>query len=259
MRPALKPYFTAKNIIEINEKVQSIDSKTNRLLLRYVGHSFSDMKAKEYAHHGFARRIQTLARCIENVFKMIPPDAREIPSKAILYDAQINTQSAIGNTYGCVDNLAWVWVHERGIAVERKEVGLRAHHRKVRNSFSAEFRSYLESLDKWFAYLVEYRDAFAHRIPLYIPPGGVLKKDRDAAQELENRKAAALNAFDPHEYERLNTEQMKLFVFQPLICHSYSEMVAPCAFHPLLIVDFLTVEELGEKMLAELGKPILPL
>jgi hypothetical protein len=117
----------------------------------------------------------------------------------------------------------------------------------------------LESLDKWFAYLVEYRDAFAHRIPLYIPPGGVLKRDRDAAQELENRKAAALNAFDPYEYERLNTEQMKLFVFQPLICHSYSEMVAPCAFHPLLIVDFLTVEELGEKMLAELGKPILPL
>jgi hypothetical protein len=117
MRPALKPYFTAKNIIEINEKVQSIDSKTNRLLLRYVGHIFSDMKAKEYAHHGFARRIQTLARCIENVFKMIPPDAREIPSKAILYDAQINIQSAIGNTYGCVDNLAWVWVHERGIAV----------------------------------------------------------------------------------------------------------------------------------------------
>jgi hypothetical protein len=107
MRPALKPYFTAKNIIQINEKVQSIDSKTSRLLLRYAGHSFSDMNAKEYAHHGFARRIQTLDRCIESVFNMIPPDAREIPSKAMLYDAQINIQSAIGNTYGCVDNLVW--------------------------------------------------------------------------------------------------------------------------------------------------------
>jgi hypothetical protein len=154
-----------------------------------------------------------------------------------------------------VDNLAWVWVHERGISVDRKEVGLREHHRKVRASFSIEFRSYLESLDKWFAYLVEYRDAFAHRIPLYIPPGGVLPKDIDKAQELENQKFEALNAFKPHEYERLNTEKIKLFVFQPLICHSYSEMVAPCAFHRLLIVDFLTVEELGEKMLAELTKP----
>jgi hypothetical protein len=57
----LKPYFTAENIAEINEKVQLIESKKNRLLLKYVGHNFSDVKAKEYAHHGFARRIQTIA------------------------------------------------------------------------------------------------------------------------------------------------------------------------------------------------------
>src|SRR5258705_3509371 len=31
----------------------------------------------------------------------------------------------------------------------------------------------LSKLDTWFEYLVEYRDALAHRIPLYIPPGGV--------------------------------------------------------------------------------------
>jgi hypothetical protein len=45
---------------------------------------------------------------------------------------------------------------------------------------------------------------------------------------------------------------MKLLVFRPLICHSFTEMPAPYAFHPQLIADFLTVEELGEKMLAEL-------
>jgi hypothetical protein len=248
----LTTYFTKEQIVRLNAKLHTIQPKSNRLLLKYVEHPFSDPRAKEYAHHGFARRIQTFARCIQNVFRVIPPDAIAVPPKEALHDAQINVQAAIGNAYGCVDNLAWVWVHERGILVERREVGLRQPHKKVRETLSPTFCSYLTSLDAWFEYLVDYRDAFAHRIPLYIAPGSFLKKDHEKAQELENQKAAALNAVDPYKYERLNAEQLKLCVFQPLMCHSFNEMVAPCAFHPQLINDFLTVEELGEKMLAEL-------
>jgi len=86
----------------------------------------------------------------------------------------------------------------------------------------------------------------------YIPPGGVRPTDHEKAIALERQKTAALNALDPYEYERLDAEQLKLFVFQPLIYHSFHEMPAPMAFHSQLIADFLTVEELGLKMLAEL-------
>jgi hypothetical protein len=237
----LSDYFSEKTLAEMSERLSTIQSKTNRLLLNYVGHNFSNAKAKEYAHHGFARRIQTLARCIENVFRFVA-------------DAAINIQAAIGNAYGCVDNLAWVWVSESGLSLDRRDVGLRRHHQKVRETLSYEFCTYLSTLDSWFEYLVEYRDAFAHRIPLYVPPGGALRPNHERAQELENLKAAALSAFRPHEYERLHQEQMKLFIFRPLICHSFNEMVAPYAFHPQLIADFLTVEQLGEKMLAELDR-----
>jgi hypothetical protein len=72
-------------------------------------------------------------------------------------------------------------------------------------------------------------------------------------QELEHQKTAALKTHRSFEYERLDAEQMKLFVFQPLICHSFTEMPAPFAFHPQLIIDFLTVEALGEKMILELA------
>jgi hypothetical protein len=163
---------------------------------------------------------------------------------------------AIGNTYGCVDNLAWVWVHERGLAqgIDRRQVGLRKHNKKVRDTLSFEMRAYLDTLDGWFDYLVDYRDAVAHRIPLYIPPGGVRPKDHEKAKRLEERKSAMLNALRPSEYERLDAQQLKLLVFHPLICHSFNEMPAPMAFHPQLIADFLTVEELGYKMLAELNR-----
>src|SRR5262245_14205118 len=153
----------------MREKLRTIGPKRDDLLLKYVAHPFSDAKAREYARHGFGRRIQTVARCIENAFRIVPPSAVKIPSKTRLYDAQINIQAAIGNTYGCVDNLAWVWVHERGLAfnIDRRQVGLRKHHTKVRDTLPAELRSYLDTLDEWFEYLVDYRDAFAHRIPLY--------------------------------------------------------------------------------------------
>lgn len=250
----MKSFFTQEYLTELCDKLETIGPKTDRIMLQFVSHQFTDPKAREYAHHGFARRIQTLARCIHNTFEIVPPDTVEVPEKTFLHDAQINVQAAIGNTYGCVDNLAWVWVHECGLAqsINRKQVGLRKHHKQVRSTLSSGFRAYLDSLEAWFDYLVDYRDAFAHRIPLYIPPGGALPKDHDEVNDLENRKIAALNAFQAHEYDRLDAEQSKLFVFQPLICHSFAEMPAPFAFHPQLIADFLTVEQLGEKMLAEL-------
>jgi hypothetical protein len=252
----LKRYFPKKTLAQMREKFDTIGPKSDRLLLRYVAHQFTDPKAKEYAHHGFARRIQTLARCIRNVFKIVPPGAVQLPSRTRLLDAQINIQAALGNIYGCVDNLAWVCVHERGLAhsIDRQQVGLRKHNKKVRETLSAEFCDYLDSLEGWFGYLVDYRDALAHRIPIYIPPGGVRPKDHDRAIELEARKTAALNARNSNEYERLDAEQTTLLVFQPLMCHSFTEMPAPYAFHPQLIADFLTVEALGEKMLVELGR-----
>jgi hypothetical protein len=86
----LKPFFTNEALADINAKAQEVESKKDRLVLKYVGHRYADEKAKEYAHHGFARRVQTIARCIENVFMMVPPDTLDVPPKEKLYDAQIN-------------------------------------------------------------------------------------------------------------------------------------------------------------------------
>jgi hypothetical protein len=66
--------------------------------------------------------------------------------------------------------------------------------------------------------------------------------------------ADALNSLRPQEYDRLSMEQSKLLVFQPLVSHSLDEMPTPFRFHPQILVDFLTVEELGTKMLDELRR-----
>jgi hypothetical protein len=147
-------------------------------------------------------------------------------------------------------------VHEKGWAgkIHRNRVGLRAQNRELRATFSDTLRAYLQSLDPWLEYVIEYRDALAHRIPLYIPPGGVQPKNVDVYNDLSCRMTEALYVkHDGFEYQRLSAEQERLLVFQALITHSVTETTAHYPFHVQMPTDFFTIEELGYKMLNELS------
>jgi len=249
-------FLSQDQIKEVEEKFGTVLPKYNNLLLKLPVTRFQHGKAAEYFRHGFVRRMGTLVRCIDNVFTLIPMDTEQVPGKDVLQDTQINIQSFFANVYGCIDNLAWVWVYEKGLdgKIRRNSVGLRAKHAEVRSTLSASFQDYLVKLDSWLEYIIEYRDALAHRIPVYVPPGGVPVRHVDAYNTLERDIQEALYVRgDPDEYDRLLQEQNKLLVFQPLITHSITETTAHFAFHVQMVVDFMTIDEMGTKMLHELG------
>jgi hypothetical protein len=187
------------------------------------------------------------------MFELIPPDTVDRLPPSIRSDAEINIQAFIVNVYGSADNLAWVWAHETGLAdkIDRKKIGLRSHNLEVRRSLSSEMQAYFAGLDQWFTYVVEYRDALAHRIPLYIPER-VRPENVEAYNALTVQMSDALNTVDAAKYESLAAQQNKLLEFQPFITHSATETTAQFAFHVQMIADFLTVEELGEKMFSEI-------
>lgn len=249
-------FLTPDQIKEIEEKLGTLLPRYNKMLLKLPYTRFQQEKAAEYFQHGFVRRMGTLMRCVDNVFSLIPMNTEKVPDKNVLHDAQINIQTFFANVYGCVDNLAWVWTYEKGLdkKIRRNSVGLRAKHNDVRSKLSADFQDYLVSLDAWLDYIIEYRDALAHRIPVYVPPGGVPARHVDAYNTLERGIQEALYVRgDAYEYEQLLAEQNKLLVFQPLISHSITETTAHYAFHVQMVVDFMTVDDMGNKMLEELG------
>ncbi len=253
----MNPYYGSAVLAQLQEELWVVERRYNSLLLAFTRHRFENDEAREFAQHGFMRRLGTLRRCIENVFAIIPPDTVKVPDRPILHDAQINIQAFFANVYGSVDNLAWIWVFERGLAdtIPRNRVGFRAHHTEVRSTLSTEFREYLQTLDPWMDYIIEYRDALAHRIPLYVPPGGVPKEHANAYNELSRQMTDALYIReDGFEYERLAIQQEQLLVFQPLITHSVRETTAHFRFHVQMLTDFLTIEEIGHKMLDELNR-----
>src|SRR5436309_1500016 len=97
---------------------------------RYLSRKYKSERAREYASHGFCRRLGTLVHIIDRVYGILPPEREDIPERDEVMDATIAIQSFVLNTFGCLDNLAWIWVFEKevkgkdGGELDPKSVGL---------------------------------------------------------------------------------------------------------------------------------------
>jgi hypothetical protein len=216
---------------------------------------FSEARSKEFALHGFSRRIGTLRRCIQNVYALYAPTRADIPDKDTVLDLTINLQSFLFNLFGAIDNLARIWVVEnevvdaKGRPLPAKRISFK--NEDVRASLNPDFLGYMDGLKDWLDYLDSFRHALAHRVPPYIPPYNVRTKDAARYSELDDLKNKAALAGDVGEYERLDAEQMQLAWFVPGLTHAFSEAPGVIAFHAQVIADSNTLIEIAENFLAQ--------
>jgi len=250
--------FSDAQIAELHKGREDANRAYADLQERYVMRTYKDAHAQEHALHGFTRRLGTLIRAVNLVFDYLPHELDEIPERDTVVDATIAIQSFVFNTFGCLDNLAWIFVYEKavtkadGTALDPQDVSLGA--KAVRAKFSKEFNDYITSRDDWFKGMKDFRDALAHRIPLYIPPFIVTRDVMDEYNRLERESGDALRARKFADYDRLQEEQKKLGRFRPWMTHSQTESADAIAFHYQLLADFNTVDEFGRKMLEELAR-----
>lgn len=251
--------FSPEAIVELRAELRTVPGKHAALQQRYLQHQFRNDRAREFAHHGFVRRLKTLARCIDRVFAIIPPEQQGPPDRDSRSDAEVYIQASVLSTFAAADNLAWIWVVERHVAQQdgrplpEQWVGLRRVNRVVRESMTAALREHLVGLDRWFDELEGYRHGLAHRVPLYIPPHIVTFANRERYSALEDGKTRALAAGDIEEHQRLRAEQARLETFRAWMMHSFHDEARPLVFHPQLLANFNTIEELGRKLLEHLN------
>jgi len=252
--------FTDAQVTDLYGHLAEIDGKFRELRERFVLRQFRSAGAREHADHGFARRLGSLVRSIERVFEILPPDRLDIPGKDETEDAALNIQAFVVNAFGCCENLAWIWVLERNIrevdgsAISLGRVGLGPKCRAVRRSFSAEFREYLGTRGDWFDHLKDFRDALAHRIPLYIPPFIVDPEDGERWAALGAEANTALLRGDLDREAALRMEQSTLTHFDPIMIHSLNDGARPIIFHSQLLIDFNTICEIAGEFLLELDR-----
>lgn len=228
-------WYNEQTLKNIDDTFLDVHERFGVLRERYLVRVYKSLRAKEFAYNGFSRRLGTLIHCIDQVFEALPPTLQAIPKRDTVLSATTAIQSFVLNAFGCLDNLAWIWVEERpvldknGDPLNPLRVGLGKKNAEVRASFSPEFNGYLDSRQDWIDHhLKGFRDSLAHRIPLYIPPFFVDPKNADEYNRLEADSAAALAAHNPDGYDALQDEQEKLGFYRPWMTHSITEK-APIA------------------------------
>jgi len=245
--------FTEEQIKQLQDEFLKLNLSYEEILLKFNSWPLNNGEAREYALHGFTRRMKTLKRCIENIYSICPPDKPNKPTRDELTDLVINLQSFVFNVFGCIDNLAWIWVKETGFEYKRNtDVGF--SNKKIKEELSDEFKNYLsgERHKKWLSNLIDFRHALAHRIPLYVPPYTVLKEKHEAFKRLGEQMDSASQTLNPELYEKLDIEQEKLGTFIPVMTHSFTEGAPTIIFHSQILADWNTLVEMADKFVREL-------
>lgn len=253
------PYFSEDVIADLHRGRERSHQQYADLMQRYIQRDYRADLAREYAQHGFARRLGNLIHAIDMVYAALPPEQEDIPERDKTLDATIAIQSFVSNVFGCLDNLAWVYVFEKNIrnrdGTSLAPIQITLGSEPVRVSFSDTFRTHLDQRKTWFAAMKKFRDSLAHRIPLYIPPFTIPSENRDRYNVLEQESNEARKRYDFDGYDRIQAEQRRMGKFRPWIAHSlYEKEAKPIVFHPQLIADYNTVDEFGRKMLDELER-----
>jgi len=212
----------------MTDEFLQVGMKYQHLISEYVTFSTTHPASREYILHGFVRRLGTLQRCIQNVFALYHPTRYDIPSRDTCIDLTINLQSFVFNLFGCLDNLARIWVMERNVTnlkgnpLRDNQIGFLSEI--VKASYAAEFRTYIDEIQQWFSHLENYRHALAHRIPLYIAPFIITPSNEATFKSLETEKETALRQRNFALCDELDAKQTSLGKFVPAMTHSlYAE------------------------------------
>jgi hypothetical protein len=212
-------------------------------------------EAKRQLRHGVGRRLGVMKKSVEQIFTLFPPAQQTPLQRELLMEVQIYLHAFVINLSGVFDNWAWAFLFRHGLSdkIDKRNVSL--FKRETQRFLPATLRDYLSSqeMTTWHEkYLKSYRDALAHRIPLYIPPAQWTGDDANRYQELEKQKIECIRQGEWDRLEAVWAEQDSVGRSCPLFLHEFSddEHLRPLLLHPQILTDGMTVTEFGARFYA---------
>lgn len=260
-------YYADDQIQQFEQKHAEVVTDLQYLSLKVVmeGQQLpADSHAREYLLHGAGRRLSAIRRTIEKVFEVFPLSTTRPLESDALSDVQINLHAFVMNTYGLYDNWAWAFVlrHDLEATIgDRRHIGL--FLKSTQRYLPPALRDYVTSgtMSRWHErYAKDFRDALAHRIPLYISPSEVLTADMDRYRKLEELKLQRLRAGDHDGLLEAEREQASLCRPSFYFLHSFSgnNPSRPVMLHPQMITDGMAAVEFGMPFLRTGARALSP-
>lgn len=250
--------YSEEQIENIKKQYSKVCQGLQDLMLQTVvaGQESTHAGVKEHLLHGAGRRLGVIKKSIENIFNEFPPTTTRPLSRDVLHDVQINLHAYVMNLYGIFDNWAWAFIYRHDLLLQvggKHGVGL--FHKNTTMYLPQPLRDYLssETITRWHEkYLKSYRDALAHRIPLYIPPAEFTPEESDRYNQIETEKIELIKAMAWQRLDELYEEQANIGRPSFVFLHSYEEEPPkPVLFHPQLLCDGLAIIEFGSLYTAQ--------
>lgn len=244
--------YSDEQIAKFEQEYSRVCEGLQNLMLQTViaGQNSAHPTVKEHLLHGAGRRISVIKRSIENIFTEFPPSTKRPISREKLYDVQINLHAYVMNLYGIFDNWAWAFVFRHDLLEKvggKHGVGL--FHKNTAKYCPEPLKNYLSSntIIEWRErYLKSFRDALAHRIPLYIPPAEFTAEEGEQYSQMESLKIELIKGMRWQELEETYEKQAQIGRPSFVFLHSYEEEPPkPVLFHPQVLSDGLAIIEFG--------------
>jgi hypothetical protein len=223
------------------------------LLLQSVteGNSVPPGKVRNIVHHGVGRRVAVLKRALDNIFETFPPSLVDLLEMDDLADVQINLHAFVMNLYGFFDSCAWSFVlrHDLDSKIQNTaNIGM--FKRETRRYLPESIKEFLNTKEmrNWHInYLKNYRDALAHKIPLYIPPSTISPADEERLACIQAEKMESLVSRNMGRYQALQNEQDSMSKPCFTFIHSFDDPASlkHVYLHPQLLTDANVVIEFG--------------
>ena len=223
-----------------------------------------DDRARQFANEGVGRRLRTIDRCVTNIFHIYPPGRTEHLSMEECDDVAIQLQTFAINVYALFDNVAWVCVHLDKAQLSPLQVGpfkaqTRPHLPPTLAAFLSEPR-----VENWHkVYGKAYRDATAHRLPIYLPSRAYTPEEgirwNQLHAELMDSMLRLGGPGTPEEvdarlarHQALQAEQDSLGSNSLLMALTLNgaEAQDPVFLHPQVLCDYGLAQEVVAEMIA---------
>jgi hypothetical protein len=202
-------------------------------------------EVRDYLNYGVGRRLNVIRLSMQKIYELFPPSQEEALPKETIHEVQVYLQAFVINVSGIFDNWAWAFVLRHNLLEKiGGRMGVGMFLSKTQQCLPASLKEYVTSEPRvsWHRrYMKDYRDALAHRIPLYVPPSRIDPKDIERYKELEDRKQELFESHDWGELEKVTDEQESLGKALPAFLKDFTS--PEVYFHPQLNADGALVIE----------------
>lgn len=245
------PTYSPEQARRLREQFVGVNEDLVRTYLKTIVFGQSRLQAQDarkYMVQGVARRLASIRHSLARIFEAFPPEAVSPLGRERLEEVNIHLQAFVLHVNALQDNFAWAFVHEYGLQLDRHDVSL--FRKPLKRRLPQAIRTYLgrQDVSNWRTqYSTDFRDALAHRIPLYVPPSQLTRVEGERAAELQRNFNEAGERGD---WEALIAAQEALNALGeacPYFLHDASGQ--QLILHPQILSDGMTVAEFVTVML----------